>query len=139
MPHSAQTDALMAATGNAFTTVFAGFAFTCTILPKISRFPALVAGFKRVFTMQTPGIVNLPSFFTCLAATSANAPKTFAHSERFISQAADSWSAISVFEMDLAPFIGRIAFMAFMDFIGAMSARTRKDTTEQNRSNAKLS
>merc|ERR1712217_270109 len=57
-----------AATGYALTTVFAGFAFTICILPKISRFPALVAGFKRVLTMQTPGMVNLPLFFTSVAA-----------------------------------------------------------------------
>merc|ERR1719468_814594 len=116
MPHAVTGDALMAATGNAFTTVLAGLALTCTILPKISRLPALVAGFKRVFTMQTPGIVNLPSFFTCLAATSDKAPKTLLHCAFFKSQAVANWSAISVLEMDLAP---------FMAFIGAIAAKGR--------------
>eukprot|EP00973_Karenia_brevis_P013358 1814116-Karenia_brevis.AAC.1 len=37
-----------AATGNAFTTVFAGFALTTTSLPKNIFFPAFVAGFWRV-------------------------------------------------------------------------------------------
>merc|ERR1719468_743549 len=123
MPHSAQTDALMAATGNAFTTVLAGLALTCAILPKISRLPALVAGFKRVFTMQTPGIVNLPSFFTCLTATSTKAPKTLLHCALFKPQAVANWSAISVLEMDLAPFMAFLAFMDFIDFIGAIAAK----------------
>merc|ERR1719235_1979707 len=58
-------------TGNAFTTVRAGFAFTVTILPKISLWPALVAGLVRVFTMQKPGKMNLPVFLTSLAAVAA--------------------------------------------------------------------
>merc|ERR1739844_810593 len=32
---------------------------------------ALVAGFTRVFTMQRPGITNLPALFTSLVATPA--------------------------------------------------------------------
>merc|ERR1711933_425279 len=60
-----------AATGNAFTTVFAGFAFTICILPKISRLPALVAGLTRVLILQRPGTVNLPADFTSFAAVSA--------------------------------------------------------------------
>jgi len=36
-PPRAQTTFLSAATGKAFTTVFAGFAFTTTTLPNISR------------------------------------------------------------------------------------------------------
>merc|ERR1719359_1235994 len=60
-----------AATGNAFTTVRAGFAFTITTLPKTSLLPALVAGFVRVLIMQKPGKVNLPLDLTSLAAMSA--------------------------------------------------------------------
>merc|ERR1719476_337089 len=52
----------------AFTTVFAGFALTTHILPKISLLPAFVAGLTRVLTMATPGMVNFPVFFTSLAA-----------------------------------------------------------------------
>merc|ERR1719323_2955810 len=78
-------------------------------------------------------MVNLPSFLTCLPAMSANAPNTFEHSDFFNSHAVANWSAISVFEMDLAPFIGRIAFIAFiafMDFIGAMAKRGTEMTNE---------
>eukprot|EP00446_Apocalathium_sp_SHHI-4_P051083 CAMPEP_0177370176 /NCGR_PEP_ID=MMETSP0368-20130122/41841_1 /TAXON_ID=447022 ORGANISM="Scrippsiella hangoei-like, Strain SHHI-4" /NCGR_SAMPLE_ID=MMETSP0368 /ASSEMBLY_ACC=CAM_ASM_000363 /LENGTH=49 /DNA_ID= /DNA_START= /DNA_END= /DNA_ORIENTATION= len=42
-----------------------------TTLPKISRLPAVVAGFKRVLTMQMPGRVTLPIFFTSAVTTSA--------------------------------------------------------------------
>merc|ERR1719277_1297222 len=60
---SAQTDFFSAAKAKAFTMVLAGFAFTITILPKISLLPALVAGFRRVLIMHRPGIVHLPVFF----------------------------------------------------------------------------
>merc|ERR1711870_119013 len=60
-----------AATGYAFTIFFAGFAFTITTLPKISRLPALVAGFVRVFKRHNPGMAKTPVFFTSFVATSA--------------------------------------------------------------------
>merc|ERR1719194_53796 len=56
--------AFKAAAGKAFTMVRAGFAFTVTSLPKAILLPALVAGLCRLLTMHTPGIVNLPVFFT---------------------------------------------------------------------------
>jgi len=59
-----QTAAFKAATANALTTVFAGFAFTICILPKISLLPALVAGFTRVLMRQRPGITKIPFFLT---------------------------------------------------------------------------
>merc|ERR1719150_1833730 len=64
--HKAQMDFFSAAVQNAFTTVFAGFAFTTTVFPNISLLPALVAGFTRVLIMQSPGMVNLPALFTSL-------------------------------------------------------------------------
>merc|ERR1719183_1411941 len=57
--------------GYAFTMVRAGFALTITILPKISFWPAFVAGFVRVLTMHKPGKVNLPLDLTSLEAMSA--------------------------------------------------------------------
>merc|ERR1719498_1555775 len=57
--------------GYAFTMVRAGFAFTMTSLPKTSLLPALVAGFRRVLTIQKPGKTNLPLDLTSLAAMSA--------------------------------------------------------------------
>merc|ERR1712072_1618208 len=47
-----QTLAFRAATGKAFTTFFAGLAFTMTTLPKTSLLPAFVAGFIRVLILQ---------------------------------------------------------------------------------------
>merc|ERR1711862_839203 len=49
---AAQNAFFNADTGNAFTTVLAGLAFTMTTLPKTSLFPAFVAGFKRVLCAQ---------------------------------------------------------------------------------------
>merc|ERR1719488_276485 len=67
-PGGPQNSSLRAFAGKAFTTVLAGFAFTMTTLPKISRFPALVAFFWRVLIMTTPGMTNLPFFFaSCVA------------------------------------------------------------------------
>merc|ERR1719347_206546 len=89
------TDFLRAATGNALTMVRAGLALTITTLPNTSRLPAFVAGFKRVFTMQTPGMVNLP-FLTSWAATSARAPRALTAWLFLISAASAMISAIPV-------------------------------------------
>ena len=67
-------DFLIAATGYAFTMVLAGLAFTITSFPKTSLLPAFVAGFTRVFSMATPGMTNLPVFFTSAEASVAPAP-----------------------------------------------------------------
>merc|ERR1712066_190894 len=96
-----------AATQEALTTVFAGFAFTIITLPKTSLLPALVAGFTRVLIMQRPGMVNLP-FFTSLVATSANDSSIFLATAGFTSVAAASAAARAPFDM-AAP-----AFAAFM-------------------------
>merc|ERR1711972_967303 len=99
---------LSAATANAFTTVLAGFALTTIIFPKTSRFPALVAGFKRVFTRQQPGMVKTPAFFNSTVATSERASMTFVAWDFFSSHLVARLSA-------RAPFV-----IAFADFIGAI-------------------
>merc|ERR1719510_965209 len=99
-----------ALTGKAFTMVLAGFAFTICILPKISRFPALVAGFPRVLILQRPGMVKRPDFFTSAVATCARVLRTFAHCDFFISAPVANASASAPLVMGLV--------VAFMD--GAM-------------------
>ncbi len=83
---TSQNSFLIALAGNAFTTVLAGLALTNTTLPNISRLPALVAGFLRVFSMQTPGITNLPLFFTSAVATSASVSSALLAVFLFVSQ-----------------------------------------------------
>merc|ERR1739836_273684 len=82
-PEIIQNAFFNAATANAFTTVFAGFALTTTSFPKISRLPARVAGFLRVFTMHTPGIVNLAAFLSSVVAIPPRLAITFEHSDFF--------------------------------------------------------
>merc|ERR550525_1642658 len=77
-------------TGNAFTTVLAGLAFTMTTLPKTSLLPALVAGFKRVLIMHKPGSTNLPALFTCCVPISAKLFTAFAHTAFFSSVLSES-------------------------------------------------
>merc|ERR1740121_2687990 len=110
-----------AETGEALTTVFAGFAFTIITFPNTSLLPALVAGFTRVLIMQRPGMVNLP-FFTSLVATVANVSSIFLATAGFTSVASASAAARAPFDMT-AP-----AFIAFIAFIGAMATVWRKGT-----------
>merc|ERR1712039_687050 len=72
-----QTAFFRAATGKAFTTFFAGLAFTITTLPKISFLPAFVAGFVLVLRRHRPGRANPPVFFTSVVAISARLSSTF--------------------------------------------------------------
>merc|ERR1719391_265603 len=121
--HSAplpQTLFFRADTGKAFTMVLAGFAFTITTFPKTSRLPAFVAGFNRVFTMQSPGNTNLPAFFTSFVATPARLLITFMHSDFFSSVSEAKASAKPPLVMGFAP--------DFIAFIGAMVAgrKTRR-------------
>merc|ERR1719188_2055131 len=74
-----QTLAFRAATGKAFTTFFAGFAFTTTILPNISLLPAFVAGFILVLILHKPGRVKMPDLTTSFVAMSHRLPMSFAH------------------------------------------------------------
>merc|ERR1712170_247641 len=102
-PPLAYTAFFRAAMGKAFTIAFAGFAFTITSLPKISFLPALVAGFKRVFTIATPGMMNLP-VFTSFAATSARLSKTFLQSDFFTALLASNAATSSVLLIDATAF-----------------------------------
>merc|ERR1712151_196029 len=101
-------------TQNALTTVLAGLALTTTTFPKISRLPALVAGFFLVFSMQRPGMVNLPLAFTSLVATSAKVSSIFLQTAGFSSVASARAPAIPLFVL-AAPFMAA-AFIA----LGAM-------------------
>merc|ERR1719373_266456 len=80
---STQTLFFSAATANALTTFLAGFAFTTTTLPNISRLPAFVAGFVFTFNMARPGTVNLPVDLTSFVATAARLASTFLQSAAF--------------------------------------------------------
>merc|ERR1712018_1118815 len=80
----------------AFSMAATGKALTTTTFPNISRLPALVAGFTRVFSIATPGIVSLPFFLTSFAATSARAVRTFVQSDLFNSVESEIAWAISV-------------------------------------------
>merc|ERR1711920_767370 len=72
--------------GKAFTTVLAGFAFTRTTLPNISRLPAFVAGFLRVLIVTRPGTLNLPFFFVSSTAMLASVLSALLATPRFTSQ-----------------------------------------------------
>merc|ERR1711977_214213 len=102
-----------AATGNAFTTVLAGLAFTIITCPKHSLLPALVAGFTRVLMRHKPGMVNNPALFTCSAPMPARLLTIFMHSDFLISVSVASASARPPLVMGFFP-PAFIAFMAFM-------------------------
>merc|ERR1711862_909886 len=95
----AQRLSLMALAGNAFTTLRAGFAFTTQILPKISRLPALVAGFVLVLSLQTPGNMKTPVLPTSLVANSAKLSMTLEHTDFFNSHDVANASAMAPFDM----------------------------------------
>merc|ERR1719413_290599 len=80
---STQTLFFSAATANALTTFLAGFAFTTTTLPNISRLPAFIAGFVFTFNIARPGTVNLPVDLTSFVATAARLASTFLQSAAF--------------------------------------------------------
>merc|ERR1719454_2840258 len=113
-----QTLFFNAATGNAFTTVRAGLAFTICIFPKISFLQALVAGFMRVLILQRPGKVKMPFFCTSLVAMAARLAIIFP-----ATVALSSHSSATCFAM--APLVRGLPvalFMAaaFIAFMGAM-------------------
>merc|ERR1719359_2045254 len=107
-------------TAKALTIVRAGLALTFTSLPNAIRLPAFCAGLWRVFTMHTPGSVNLPVDFTSFVIRLARASNTLLASDFFISHAVPKASAIAPFDRALAPFIAFIAF-----FIGAIARECR--------------
>merc|ERR1711865_934736 len=102
-------------TAKHFTTLCAAFALTLHSLPKAIRFPAFLAGLNFFFTMQTPGMVNLPVLLASFWARSASASRIFPISDFLPSHAVAKASAIAPFEMDFTPFF--IAFIPFMAFI----------------------
>merc|ERR1719436_758408 len=113
-----QTLFFKAATGNAFTMVRAGFAFTVCILPKISFWQAFVAGLWRVLIMQRPGKVNFPLALTSLVARSAK--------EAMILPATACLSSnSSAIVLAIAPLVMALP-VPFMTFIGAMAVSRRK-------------
>merc|ERR1712226_1032737 len=105
---------LRADTAKAFTTVLAGFALTIVILPKISLFPALVAGFTRVLILQSPGSVKMPFFFTSAVATAMTSASILLQTEGLTPRLSPS-EAQSAALVSFPP----AAFMAFMAFMGA--------------------
>merc|ERR550514_1626507 len=123
-----QICALSAATGKAFTTVLAGFAFTFISWPNITLTPALVAGFTRVLILKRPGRVKIPVFFTSVVATAAKLVRRPEHTLVFISCCSESILMRAPLVMTLlAAFVVFMVFAVFMLFIGAMVARTRQD------------
>merc|ERR1719262_1380985 len=111
-----QTLDLRAARGKAFTIFFAGLAFTMTTLPKISRFPAFVAGFMRVLILHKPGREKAPLLTTSFVALSQRLPRIFMHAAFFSSHDSASASAMAPLEMDFfvaAFMLGAIAMAGF--------------------------
>merc|ERR1719248_410364 len=107
---SSQICFLRAATAKAFTTVFAGFAFTLVSLPNITFTHAFVAGLVLVLIRQTPGMVNTPDFLTSLVATVTRLFK-------MLEQAFVFKPCSVAMAFNKAPFV--IAFApAFIDFMG---------------------
>merc|ERR1711988_739093 len=127
-----------AATAKAFTTVFAGRAFTRTSLPNIILLPALVAGFTRVLILVKPGRVNTPLLFTSSAAMRARVSMAFVATFLFSSHAPAIASAKPPFDMGLpvafalttAFMAGAFAFMAVALVAAAFEARFGSITAE---------
>mmetsp|Transcript_1516 Transcript_1516/g.927 ORF Transcript_1516/g.927 Transcript_1516/m.927 type:complete len:130 (-) Transcript_1516:33-422(-) len=108
LANGSQNSLLIAATGNALTTVFAGFAFTTTSFPNITFLPAFVAGFFRVFTMQRPGSVNFPSPFNSCVAIPPREPMTLEHSLFFRPVSLASASARAPFVIGILGWAKRV-------------------------------
>merc|ERR550537_1892108 len=108
-----QTLFFKAATGNAFTIVRAGLAFTICIFPKISFLQALVAGFWRVLILQRPGNVKMPFFCTSLVAMAARLAIIFPATVALSSHS----SAIC---LEMAPLVMGLPVAPFIAFMGAM-------------------
>merc|ERR1712039_582903 len=102
-PGGPQNSSLRAFAGTALTIVLAGFAFTMTTLPKISRFPALVAFFWRVLIMTTPGMTNFPFFFASCVAMLARVLKAVLMTPLFTSQLSASAAVRALLVMTVDP------------------------------------
>merc|ERR1719394_1963366 len=108
-PGDPQNSSLTAFAGKAFTMVLAGFAFTMTTLPKISRFPALVAFFCRVLIITTPGMTNLPFFFASVVAMLARVVKAVLITPLFTSHFSASAAVRALLVMTVDFIIGAIS------------------------------
>merc|ERR1719191_1370380 len=115
--------ALSAATGKAFTTVLAGFAFTFISWPKAILTPALVAGLTRVLILQSPGMVKIPVFLTSVVARVAKLSRRPEHTFVFISCCSASVLMRAPLVMTLLPDF--MDFIAFMVFMGAMAVENK--------------
>merc|ERR1719401_2943429 len=113
-----QTLFFKAATGKALTMVRAGLAFTNCILPKISFWQALVAGFTRVLIRQRPGKVKTPVDLTSLAAVSARLAMILPATFCLISNSVARLAAMAPLVMGLPA--------VFMAFMGAILWRAEK-------------
>lgn len=118
-----------AAAGKAFTTVFAGFAFTLVSLPKIILVHAFVAGLVLVLMRQRPGILKIPVFFTSFAATVTRLFKILEQSLVFIS------CSVAI-DFNNSPFVIAFAEPVFIAFMGAMVMT--EGLSEAERSNSRL-
>merc|ERR1712228_583969 len=104
-----QNSSLRAFAGKALTMVLAGFAFTITIFPKISRFPALVAFFWRVLMATTPGMTNFPFFLAPCVAMLARVLKAVLITPLFTSQLSASAAVRALLVMTVDFIIGAIS------------------------------
>merc|ERR1740127_358072 len=91
-----------AARGNALTILRAGLALTMTVLPKISRLPALVAGLVRVLIFRRPGSMKTPVLVTSFVAISVRLLMAFMTTVFFSSCSAASASAMEPLVMAFA-------------------------------------
>merc|ERR1719408_838924 len=104
-----QNSSLRAFAAKALTRVLAGFAFTSTTLPNISRFPALVAGFLRVLIITRPGTTNLPFFFVSAAAMLARVLKALPITPFLTSQLSAIAAVNAVLVITVPSIIGAIS------------------------------
>merc|ERR1740127_154560 len=117
-----QTLFFKAATGKAFTTVFAGRAFTRTVLPNIFFSVALVAGLTRLLILHMPGSVNCPTVPISLVAMPARLLMTLVACFVLISNS----PAIAFTRAPLVmAFLLAVAFAAFIALGGNILVRVR--------------
>ena len=87
--------------------VLAGFAFTMTTLPKISRCPAFVAFFWPFLIIATPEMTNLSVFFLAsVVAMLARVLRAVLMTPRFTSQLSDNAAVRALLDMTVEFIIG---------------------------------
>ena len=91
----------------AMRSVLAGFAFTMTTLPKISRCPAFVAFFWPFLIIATPEMTNLSVFFLAsVVAMLARVLRAVLMTPRFTSQLSDNAAVRALLDMTVEFIIG---------------------------------